>query len=100
MDHDLQDAGKQPPSNLICAADHNSIIVPSRDAAGPTTQNELPAILAARSEEIWALSQLNLCDAWTACTDPDIDGGGWTWGFPPPSKAAAPPLCARWRVVS
>ena len=76
-----------PPPNLIFAADHNSIIVPSRDAAGPTTQNELPSILAARSEEVRTLSQLNLWDTWIACADQDLEGGGWTWGFPPPPPA-------------
>uniref|UniRef100_A0A7S1N1P0 Uncharacterized protein n=1 Tax=Eutreptiella gymnastica TaxID=73025 RepID=A0A7S1N1P0_9EUGL len=81
----LQVLNHRIPDDTILLADHNSVIVPPRDAAIGYVLMEHPKVLEARAKEVEVLASKALVDPYV-----DTHAGrlncqelaGWTWGFP------------------
>ena len=80
----LRDLSLYMPADTILLADHNSVIIPTRDAAIGHVTVEQPKVLQARAMEVEVLASRALVDAYA-----DVHSGrvssqelaGWTWGF-------------------
>mmetsp|Transcript_110608 Transcript_110608/g.191743 ORF Transcript_110608/g.191743 Transcript_110608/m.191743 type:complete len:149 (-) Transcript_110608:401-847(-) len=80
----LRDLSHLIPDDTILLADHNSVIIPTRDADVGHVTVEQPKVLEARAMEVELLASRALVDAYV-----DVHAGrlssqelaSWTWGF-------------------
>ena len=80
----LRDLSHHIPDDTILLADHNSVVIPTRDAAIGHVSVEQPKVLEARAMEVEVLASRALVDAYADVHSGRIssqDLAGWTWGF-------------------